>query len=82
MTVRSLAAQQELQAVLDRFAIVALDMRIPRAEKREQRQSGDAGVGGLSRSLAILPQSFRFVSCAKVAGVPMSVRTLRRGEPG
>ena len=53
IAIQSLAAEQEFQTMLDVLAVFALQVRLAVAEKREQRQAGDAGIGLSTGALAI-----------------------------
>ena len=78
---RGLAAEQKLQAVLHGLAVLARQVRFAGAEKREQGQAGDAGIGLCPGAAAIVAEGLGFAAGAVGVGVPAAVAALCASQP-
>ena len=76
-----LRANQEHQPASNLLLVRTFEMRMSRAEEREQRESGDRGVGLATGPTPVVTQHHEFAPCLPAIGIPPPVGRLRVGEP-
>ncbi len=81
ISIGALNADQELQPALNILCVVALHMRVACAKECQQRQASDGAIGLRAGPVTILTQHGRFMSRAKLVGIPTAVGALIDRQP-